>query len=67
VKAGDPEDFGLALAAMLHGLVGEFIDEGLGGRQSRDGEWSEARREMAIVMVESLLTGLSAAPPVTRL
>jgi len=58
VKAGDPEDFGLALAAMLHGLVGEFIDEGLGGRQSRDGAWSEARMEMSAAMLHMLLTGL---------
>lgn len=57
VRAGDAEDFGLALAAMLHGLVGEFIDEGLGGRQSTDGAWSEARREMSRGIVELLLTG----------
>jgi len=57
VRAGDPEDFGLALAAMLHGLVGEFIDEGLGGRQSRDGAWSEARKEMARGIVGLLLKG----------
>jgi AcrR family transcriptional regulator len=60
LREGDPEDFGLALAAMLHGLVGEFIDEGLGGRQSRDGAWSETRREMSREIVGLLLTGLNA-------
>ncbi len=58
VRAGDAEDFGLALAAMLHGLVGEFIDEGLGGKQSRDGAWSEARMGMSRKVVGTLLTGL---------
>jgi hypothetical protein len=41
-------------------LVGEFIDEGLGGRQSRDGAWSETRREMSREIVGLLLTGLNA-------
>jgi AcrR family transcriptional regulator len=58
LREGDPEDFGLALAAMLHGLVGEFVDEGLGGRQSRDGAWSETRMGMAREVVGTLLTGL---------
>jgi len=63
VREGDPEDFGLALAAMVHGLVGEFIDEGLGGRLSLDGAWSEARREMAEGVLELLLTGLETRAP----
>jgi AcrR family transcriptional regulator len=58
LRQGDPEDFGLALAAMLHGLVGEFIDEGLGGRQSRDGAWSEARRGVSDGIINLLLAGL---------
>jgi hypothetical protein len=43
---------------MLHGLVGEFIDEGLGGRQSRDGAWSEARRGVSDGIINLLLAGL---------
>ena len=27
LKNGNPQEFGLAMAALLHGLVGEFIDE----------------------------------------
>jgi AcrR family transcriptional regulator len=58
LKKGDIEDFGLALAALVHGLVGEFIDEGLGGRQSQKQPWSKIRRDMARRMIELLLTGL---------
>jgi len=58
LKKGDLDDFGLALAALVHGLVGEFIDEGLGGRQSQKQPWSKVRREMARRMIELLLTGL---------
>ncbi len=66
VKAGDPEDFGLALAAMLHGLVGEFIDEGLGGRQSRDRAWSDARREMSEGVIKLLLAGFDSPGNVSQ-
>ena len=58
LKKGDAEEFALALAALLHGLVGEFIDEGLGGRQSQKQPWSKVRRDMARRMIELLLTGL---------
>lgn len=58
VKAGDPAEFGLALAAMVHGLVGEFIDDGLGVRQSQKEAMSDVRRRMVRSVVELLLTGL---------
>jgi AcrR family transcriptional regulator len=60
LKEGDLDDFGLALAALLHGLVGEFIDEGLGGRQSQKQPWSKIRRDMARRMIELLLNGIAA-------
>lgn len=60
LKKGDLEDFGLALAALVHGLVGEFIDEGLGGRQSQKQPWSKVRRDMARRMIELLLNGIAA-------
>jgi AcrR family transcriptional regulator len=60
LKKGDLEDFGLGLAALVHGLVGEFIDEGLGGRQSQKQPWSKIRREMARRMIELLLNGIAA-------
>ena len=58
LKKGDVEEFGLALAALVHGLVGEFIDEGLGRSQSQKQPWSRVRREMARRMIELLLGGL---------
>ncbi len=58
LKKGDVEEFGLALAALVHGLVGEFIDEGLGRSQSQKQAWSKVRREMARRMIELLLSGL---------
>jgi len=58
LKDGDIQEFGLALAALLHGLVGEFIDEGLGGRQSQKQPWSKVRRDMARRMIELLLAGI---------
>jgi AcrR family transcriptional regulator len=60
LKKGDLEDFGLALAALVHGLVGEFIDEGLGGQQSQKQPWSKVRREMSRRMIELLLNGIAA-------
>jgi AcrR family transcriptional regulator len=60
LKEGNVEEFGLALAALLHGLVGEFIDEGLGGRQSLKHPWSRVRKEMARRMIELLLAGIEA-------
>jgi AcrR family transcriptional regulator len=58
LKPGDPDTFGLALAALVHGLVGEFIDEGLGIRESQSQPWSRVRREMSRTVTELLLTGL---------
>lgn len=58
LKEGNVEEFGLALAALLHGLVGEFIDEGLGARQSQKQPWSKVRRDMARRMIELLLSGI---------
>lgn len=58
LKSGDPEEYGLALAAMLHGLVGEFIDEGLGIKLSGKQLWSKVRRAMSQGIVELLLSGL---------
>jgi AcrR family transcriptional regulator len=58
LRSGDPRDFGLALCALVHGLVGEFIDEGLGIRASRKQPWSKARREMSRSVVEMLMDGL---------
>jgi len=58
LKAGDPAEFGLALAAMVHGLVGEFIDEGLGVKQSQKEAMSQVRKGMVRSVVEMLLTGL---------
>lgn len=58
LKEGNLEEFGLALAALLHGLVGEFIDEGLGARQSQKQPWSKVRRDMARRMIELLLAGI---------
>lgn len=62
LKAGDPQEFGLAVAAMVHGLVGEFIDEGLGVRQSQKEPMSDARKEMVRSVIDMLLTGLDRAP-----
>jgi len=58
LTAGDPAEFGLALAAMVHGLVGEFIDEGLGVKQSQKEAMSQVRKGMVRSVVEMLLTGL---------
>jgi len=58
LREGNVEEFGLALAALLHGLVGEFIDEGLGARQSQKHPWSKVRKEMARRMIELLLAGI---------
>ena len=56
---GDPEDFGLALAALAHGLVGEFIDEGLYRRTSRQAPWSADRRRMSRRVLELLIAGFA--------
>src|SRR5438105_2598585 len=58
LKKGDVDEFGLALAALVHGLVGEFIDEGLGRSESQKQPWSKVRKEMARRMIELLLGGL---------
>jgi len=58
LKPGDPRDYGLALCALVHGLVGEFIDEGLGIRMSEKQPWSRIRRDMSRAVTEMLLDGL---------
>ena len=58
LKKGNVQEFGLALGALVHGLVGEFIDEGLGGRLSQKQAWSKVRKDMARRMIELLLSGL---------
>ena len=62
LRAGNPREFGLAVAALAHGLVGEFIDEGLEGRASRLQPWSKPRREMTAAITDMLLHGLLATP-----
>jgi AcrR family transcriptional regulator len=61
LKPGDTKEFALGLSALVHGLVGEFIDEGLGIRMSRKQPWSKVRREMSRSIVEMLLSGLERA------
>lgn len=58
LRAGNPYDFGLAVAALAHGLVGEFVDEGLGQRAGDAEPWSPARRKMTEFVTEVLMTGL---------
>jgi AcrR family transcriptional regulator len=58
LRRGSPWHFGLAVAALAHGLVGEFIDEGLGGRFSRDQAWSRVRAKMTHDVVRMLFDGL---------
>lgn len=60
LRAGDPWDFGLAVAALAHGLVGEFIDEGLGKRLSQDQAWSPLREDMTRAVMDMLFHGLLA-------
>lgn len=48
---------GLALAALAHGLVGEFIDEGL-VRPDDDEPWTSDRREMTVEVTDVMLLGL---------
>jgi AcrR family transcriptional regulator len=61
LRQGDPEEYGLALAALLHGLVGEFIDEGLGIRLSQKHPWSKARRDMSEGIIGVVLRGIERA------
>ena len=49
---------GLALAALAHGLVGEFIDEGLLPPNEGAAAWSAERRQMTIDVTEILLRGI---------
>jgi len=60
LRPGDPWEFGLAVAALAHGLVGEFIDEGLGMRASREQAWSPVRATMTREVVLMLFEGLMA-------
>lgn len=54
-------EFALALAALLHGLVGEFNDEGLLRRASFSISWSAERQRMARNAVEVLVAGFDAS------
>jgi AcrR family transcriptional regulator len=58
LRSGDPWEFGLAVAALAHGLVGEFIDEGLGLRLSRGSAWSPVRARMSEKVIRMLFQGL---------
>jgi AcrR family transcriptional regulator len=49
---------GLALAALAHGLVGEFIDEGLLLPVTGTPEWNEDRRTMTSAVTEMLMHGM---------
>jgi AcrR family transcriptional regulator len=62
LRASDASDAGLAVAAMAHGLVGEFIDEGLGKRMSGDEPWSAERERMTRSVLRMLFDGLLQAP-----
>jgi AcrR family transcriptional regulator len=53
---------GLVLAAMAHGLVGEFIDEGLLRPESDTHPWTDERRAMTADVTDILLHGLLARP-----
>jgi AcrR family transcriptional regulator len=59
VRLGRVDEYGLAVAALVHGLVGEFIDEGLAGRESRGRPWSPTRRAMSRRIIELLVSGLT--------
>jgi AcrR family transcriptional regulator len=62
LRASNAWDAGLAVAAMAHGLVGEFIDEGL-GKPIRGGEpWSAERERMTRSVLRMLFNGLLQAP-----
>lgn len=49
---------GLALAALAHGLVGEFIDEGLVRPEDPARPWTKARRAMTAEITDVMLMGL---------
>ena len=49
---------GLALAALAHGLVGEFIDEGLMLERGAKDQWTAARIEMTSEITTMLLSGI---------
>lgn len=51
---------GLAIAALAHGLVGAFIDEGLCQPEKGAPDWSIARSEMTEAVTEILLRGILA-------
>jgi AcrR family transcriptional regulator len=54
-------DAALAVAAIAHGLVGEFIDEGLGSRDARPDGWSTSRGEMTRLVTDVLVHGIARA------
>jgi AcrR family transcriptional regulator len=58
LRGGDEEDGALAVAALAHGLVGEFIDEGLGLRDVLEDPWSPSRQQMTRRVTEILIHGL---------
>lgn len=57
--ADSAEDGALAVAALAHGLVGEFIDEGLLLRDSLDRAWSPSRERMTKRVTDIMVKGLA--------
>ena len=53
----------LAVAALAHGLVGEFIDEGVGMGKDGDNGFSPLRRRMTREVAKMLLHGILADQP----
>lgn len=60
LRAKAHEAPGLAIAALAHGLVGEFIDEGLRLEISADDSWTESCRQMMKEVTDMLLFGIVA-------
>lgn len=58
LQQGKAADFALAVAALAHGLVGEFIDEGIGMKENGENNFSEERRAMTQQVTQMLLSGL---------
>ena len=62
LRSKRPEDAGKAAAALAHGLVGEFIDEGIGVGTTSPGTLTEKRLALTDTMTKMLLHGLLAGP-----
>lgn len=56
---------GLTVAALAHGFVGEFIDEGLGQSEDED-PWNAVRQLTVADAMEIVLDGLLRAPATAR-